>query len=97
MSKKLEATYVVTSAPVGHSVEQGQRMRLYLISMSIRVITFLLAIIISHPIRWFLILLAVLLPYIAVVKANTASGASSDLSNLLISSEEKKEISYKIN
>jgi Protein of unknown function (DUF3099) len=47
-------------------------MRRYLVSMSIRTLCFVLAIFLSGPARWTCVLLACVLPYVAVVMANAA-------------------------
>lgn len=45
-------------------------MKRYLISMAIRTVCVVLAVVVSGPLRWIFIAGAVLLPYIAVVMAN---------------------------
>lgn len=69
--------YVITSLQVNASQERDNRAKRYLLAMSIRVLAFLGAVVISGPIRWFLIALAILIPYISVIKANTKDLASS--------------------
>lgn len=61
------------------SDEQRGRQRRYLISMSIRTVCFLAAIVVEGPLRWVLIMAALLLPYAAVVIANSgrASGRAA--------------------
>ncbi len=49
----------------------GPRMRRYLVSMSVRTICFLLAVVTPSPYRWVFVAFAVFLPYVAVVAANT--------------------------
>jgi hypothetical protein len=60
----------ITNAPVAQSDELPGRAKRYFISMMIRTFCFLGAVFTPNPWRWFLILGAVLLPYIAVVIAN---------------------------
>ncbi len=64
--------YSVTSAPETLHHDQSERMRRYLISMTIRTLCFVLAIFTSGPLRWSFVLMACVLPYIAVVMANAA-------------------------
>jgi Protein of unknown function (DUF3099) len=45
----------------------------YLVSMGIRTVCFILAIVISSPLRWGFVAAAFVLPYFAVVIANAAS------------------------
>ena len=50
--------------------DQSSRARKYFISMMIRTLCFILAVILPSPYRWFVLLGAVTLPYFAVVIAN---------------------------
>ena len=60
----------ITAAHVPRSVDQSVRIRRYLISMSIRTMCVICAVLIQGPLRWVFIAGAVLLPYVAVVMAN---------------------------
>lgn len=60
----------ITNAPAALSQEISARARRYLISMAIRTGCFIAAILTSGPVRYSLLVGAVLLPYIAVVIAN---------------------------
>lgn len=63
----------ITSAPESPSGEIAARQRRYLISMGIRTVCFVGAIVVGDGwLRWVLIVLALVLPYIAVVLANAA-------------------------
>lgn len=71
-------SYTVTSVGQAPSVERGQRMRKYVITMSIR-----MACIAAMPFvqGWWILVCAigaVFLPYIAVVIANVKEGAGED-------------------
>lgn len=48
----------------------GLRMRRYLISMSVRTVCFVLAVVFDGWLRWVFVAFAVFLPYVAVVVAN---------------------------
>lgn len=63
----------ITSAQPGRSVDLHRRQLRYLISMLIRTVCFVLAVVASGPLRWVFVACAILLPYVAVVFANTAS------------------------
>ena len=52
------------------SKDQSSRARKYFISMMIRTLCFILAVILPSPYRWFALAGAVTLPYFAVVIAN---------------------------
>ena len=62
--------FTITGARAGISQDQKGRQRTYLIGMGLRTSCFVLALIFSGPIRWFLVAGAILLPYFAVVIAN---------------------------
>ena len=67
---KAPAVYDITAAPASLTRDQAGRQRRYFISMMIRTACFLLTVILPSPYRWFALLGAVTLPYIAVVIAN---------------------------
>ena len=60
----------ITTAAPGLTADQITRRRRYLISMTIRTLCFIGAVLAPPPWRWGLVAAAVLLPYIAVVMAN---------------------------
>ncbi len=73
-----DPVYRITNAGVGLSEEQAGRQRRYLISMGVRTMCFIGAILASGPLRWVLFFLAVVLPYVAVVIANAGRERSKD-------------------
>lgn len=81
----------ITNAQVGHSQEIPGRMKRYLISMTIRTACFIGAVIAPSPYRWFLIVGAVILPYIAVVMANAGQEQSYEPMQVV---ESQKEIEF---
>jgi hypothetical protein len=62
--------YDVTSAPKALSSDLSGRQKRYFISMMIRTLCFILAVILPSPFRWIALFGAVTLPYVAVVIAN---------------------------
>jgi hypothetical protein len=62
--------YDVTSAPKSLTSDLSGRQRRYFISMMIRTLCFILTVVLPSPYRWFALVGAVTLPYIAVVIAN---------------------------
>jgi hypothetical protein len=78
--KPVAPVYDITAAPASLTRDQAGRQRRYFISMMIRTACFLLTVILPSPYRWFALLGAVTLPYIAVVVANAGreSFAPSD-------------------
>lgn len=81
----------ISSAKYAHSQEAPGRMKKYLISMIIRTVCFIGAVIAPEPWRWILIAGAVLLPYFAVVIANAGQEQSFEPSNVY---ESKKQIEF---
>jgi len=62
--------HTITGARASLNDDLGPRMRRYLISMSIRTVCFVLAVVCSGWLRWSFAALAIILPYVAVVAAN---------------------------
>ncbi|HSF26573.1 MAG TPA: DUF3099 domain-containing protein [Actinomycetes bacterium] len=62
--------YRITDARKGITEDVNERQRRYLISMGIRTVCFVLALVTSGWLRWAMIIAALLLPYIAVIIAN---------------------------
>lgn len=70
--------YQISGARKGLSEDVRGRQRRYVVSMSIRTVCFLLAVIFAGPLRWVFLAGALLLPYIAVVVANAGREPTSD-------------------
>ena len=64
----------ITAAATSQSDDMDTRIRRYLISMAIRTVCVILVLVIDHPVRWVFAVLAIILPYVAVVMANAAGG-----------------------
>ncbi len=62
--------YRITGARRGLSEDVAYRQRRYIISMGIRTVCFVLAIVAHGPLRFVLLIAALTLPYFAVVFAN---------------------------
>jgi hypothetical protein len=62
--------YRITTARKSVADDQAARVRGYVISMSIRIVCFALAIVASGPLRWTFVVCALVIPYFAVVYAN---------------------------
>ena len=65
-----QQVYSITSAATSHSDDIGAREKRYAISMGIRTVCFIGAIIADGWLRWVLIGAALLLPYTSVILAN---------------------------
>ena len=65
---------VITTAPQSRGADLAHRQRRYVISMTVRTLCFVSAILVGPGwLRWVLVAASFVLPYIAVVMANTAS------------------------
>ncbi len=72
----------MTGLPTSLQDDQGERMRRYLVSMGIRTVCFILAVVALAWLHWTLIgwslvVAAAILPYVAVVMANAARSRTS--------------------
>jgi hypothetical protein len=63
----------ITTAPQSHQAEMAHRQKRYMISMGIRTLCFIAAVVADGWLRWVLVAAAFVLPYVAVVMANSAS------------------------
>jgi hypothetical protein len=63
----------ITTAPTSHHDDIDRRRKRYVISMAIRTICFIGAVVVDGWLRWVLVVGAFILPYVAVVMANVAS------------------------
>lgn len=77
--KELPPVGSATNLPASAKGDQSDRMRKYLISMTFRTVCFVLAVVFTGPLRWIFIVLAVILPYIAVVIANASNSKRIDV------------------
>ncbi len=64
------AAYRITTARKSVADDQAARVRGYVISMSIRIVCFVLAVVTTGVWRWMFVAGALLIPYVAVVFAN---------------------------
>jgi signal transduction histidine kinase len=72
----------ITSASRPHSEDLRGRERRYVISMGIRTLCFLLALVFrEHWVVWVFLAASFLLPYVAVVIANTGAGPDPETDN----------------
>ena len=93
-----DAPIRITTAGSTHQADLARRQRRYIISMSIRTICFIGAAIagMAH-VNWLwpiLILAALVLPYVAVVNANTADSRTDELP-LMGSSRSDRQLGQK--
>jgi len=74
MARKEPEAVRITTAPRSRRDDIAGRQRRYVISMTIRTVSFVAAVLVGPGwLRWVLIAAALLLPYIAVVMANAAT------------------------
>lgn len=72
------AVFQISGARKGLTEDVRGRQRRYVISMSVRTVCFLLAVVCTGPLRWTMLAGAVLLPYVAVVIANAGREPTRD-------------------
>ncbi|NHN54878.1 DUF3099 domain-containing protein [Calidifontibacter sp. DB0510] len=84
-----------TNLPAGPQDDQASRMHKYLISMSIRTVCFVLAVVFTGWLRWVCVALAVVLPYIAVVIANATNQRRIDVLGAVRPDEARKQLGHK--
>ena len=65
-----DEVYSVTSAPENPAIERDDRSRKYLIAMSVRIVCFFLIFVVHGWLRWAVVAMMMVLPYVAVVIAN---------------------------
>lgn len=68
-----DEVYSITGAPRSARADRDFRVKRYLVSMGIRTVCFIAAILVQGPLTWVLFAAAVVLPYISVVIANQAT------------------------
>ena len=81
--------YQITGARPGIRDDVNSRTRRYLISMGIRTVCFLLAVVTDGWLRWVMIAAAVLLPYLSVVFANSGRERIEGLPVVALAKENK--------
>jgi hypothetical protein len=97
-SKHNTDVHSISDARVGHSDEMRTRMIRYTVSMSIRLVCFVLVFVVPYVwLQWVMIAGAVFLPYFAVIVANGGSDTSNIRhSDALIDRAPVREIEAKV-
>jgi len=72
------AVYRISDAPRPLAEDVSARSRNYMISMSVRTVLFILALIVSGWLRWAFFIGSLILPYIAVMLANEGKSRRSE-------------------
>ena len=70
--------YRITTARKSVPADQATRVRGYVISMSIRIVCFVLALATTGVLRWIFVTGALIIPYLAVVYANGGREPTQD-------------------
>lgn len=71
-----DQSFSITSVRRGHAEDQRSREVKYLVSMGLRMVCIVLAVVVPGPLRWAFIAGAVVLPYFAVLIANAGREAA---------------------
>ena len=78
-----QPVHLITGAPKSIADDQAIRVRGYVISMSSRIVFFVLAVIAHGWLRWTLVAVAVFVPYFAVIFANSGREPVDDSDHLI--------------
>lgn len=86
MPRRDDEVFPITDAPESAVRDRQRRTRRYLISMAVRIVCLIAAVFVEGPLRWVLVVGAVVIPYVAVVSANviTKSRATDRLPPLIV-------------
>jgi hypothetical protein len=84
-----EPVYQITGARRGVRDDVDSRTRRYAISMTIRTVCFVLGVLASGWLRWVLIALAIVLPYLAVVFANSGRERVEEMSDVDLATDKR--------
>jgi Flp pilus assembly protein TadB len=88
-----EDPVLVTTAPISPAAERRARERRYLITMGIRVVAFVVAIVFATGwIRVIAIILALVLPWVAVIAANAGPKRGKVEQPALFAGERQREL-----
>lgn len=80
----------ITGAQVSLVEDQRARTRRYLVSMAIRTVCFVGAIIATGWLRWLLVAGAVLLPYVAVIMANAGRKKAPKAEPMIVLNDQRQ-------
>jgi Protein of unknown function (DUF3099) len=92
-----DPVYGITTADQSHSDDVSRRQKQYILTMLVRVVSIIVVVTvpgISWPIKILLCLVATVIPYIAVVRANGGPMPDKDPTNLLISPPQKPSLEW---
>lgn len=84
-----------TNLPAAAKDDRDTRVRNYVVSMSIRTVCFVLAVVLWGPLRWasaVFMLLAIVLPYFAVVLANATNQRRIDVLGSVRPSDQAEQL-----
>jgi Protein of unknown function (DUF3099) len=73
MERRESSAVRITDARTAHSDDLRHRQRRYLLSMLVRTVCFVAAVVVDSWLRWVFLVAALFLPYVAVVMANAVS------------------------
>jgi hypothetical protein len=80
MAKRGPQVFQISGARTGLTEDVRARQRRYIISMSVRTVAVVLAVVlwnVERPLAWVMLVAGLLLPYVAVVAANAGRGNGS--------------------
>jgi len=92
-----DPVYGITTAEQSHTDDVSRRQKQYILTMLVRVVSIIVVVAvpgISWPIKILLCLVATIIPYIAVVRANAGPMPEKDPTNLLVSPPQKPSLEW---
>lgn len=87
--------YGITTAETSHTDQITRRQKQYILTMLVRVVSIVVVVSVpafSWPVKVGLCVLAAIIPYVAVVRANGGSGQEKDPTNLLVGPPPREEL-----
>lgn len=87
--------YGITTAETSHMEQITRRQKQYILTMLVRVVSILVVVCVpgfSWPLKVGLCLVAAIIPYVAVVRANGGSAPEKDPTNLLVGAPPREEL-----
>ncbi len=90
-----DQVYGITTAETSHTQEITRRQKQYILTMLVRVVSIIVVVCvpgISWPIKIGLCLVATIIPYVAVVRANGGPTPEKDPTNLLVGPPPREEL-----
>ena len=90
-----DRVYGITTAETSHTAEIARRQKQYILTMLVRVVSIIVVVVvpgISWPVKIGLVLVATIIPYVAVVRANAGPSPEKGPTNLVLGGPRQGEL-----